>query len=155
MPATREQVLEALFAKLSTAYAFSAATRRNASPETLAPAGGSALALVVHHEDYHRPSPSAPPRRTLTALAIVYVNVGTDPNAVPDAVLNPIKDAIDAALKADNPTTGLCTLGGLVYRRLSRGRGDPGPGRQARPGPRRHADQARSALTPRPPVSPR
>ena len=115
MPATREQAIEALFSRLTGAYAFSAATRRLASPETLAPAGGSALALVVHHEDYHRQSPSAPPRRTLTALAIAYVNVGGDPNAVPDAVLNPIKDAIDAALKPDDPVTGRCTLGGLVF----------------------------------------
>lgn len=128
MPATREQVLEALFAKLKAAYAFSAATRRNASPETLAPAGGSALALVVHHEDYHRPSSSVPPRRTLTALAIVYVNVGTDPNAVPDAVLNPIKDAIDAALKPDDPTTGRCTLGGLVFAAYLEGEVIQAPG---------------------------
>ena len=36
MPATREQAIEALFSRLTGAYAFSAATRRLASPETLA-----------------------------------------------------------------------------------------------------------------------
>ena len=81
----------------------------------MAAPGAPALGIVTAYETYHSPSPNAPPRRTMTVLALVYINTGLDPNGIPDAVLNDIQDAIDAALKADDPTTGRCTLGGLVY----------------------------------------
>ena len=113
--ATREAVIAALFARLTGAYAFAATTRRIASPNTMAAPGAPALGIVTAYETYHSPSPNAPPRRTMTVLALVYINTGLDPNGIPDAVLNDIQDAIDAALKADDATTGRCTLGGLVY----------------------------------------
>ncbi|RBP03809.1 hypothetical protein DFR50_14257 [Roseiarcus fermentans] len=115
MATTREQAIEALFATLSSAYPFGAATRRLAAPEQLATPGKPGFGLVVHHEAYHRPNLNVPPRRTLTALAVIYVATGANPNGVPDALLNPIKDAFDAALAPDNVQTGTCTLGGLVF----------------------------------------
>ncbi len=113
MATTREQALAALFAKLKASYAFGASTRRLVSPETIAAPGLPALVLVVQHEEYQQ-RPAQPPRRTIHALAILYIDTGSDPNAIPDAVLNPIQDAIDHALLPDDPT-GRCTLGGLVY----------------------------------------
>ena len=83
LPVTREQIMEALQARLQGCYAFSAVTRRNVSPETIVSAGQAALALVKHHETYHRPSPAQPPRRTLTIMAIVYIDVGANANAIP------------------------------------------------------------------------
>ena len=131
--ATREQIMEALQARLqgiivNGSPAFNAVTRRNVSPETIVSAGQAALALVKHHETYHRPSPAQPPRRTLTIMAIVYIDVGANANAIPDAVLNPIQDAIDAALAPDDNVRGTCTLGGLVYSAMIAGEVIAAPG---------------------------
>ena len=115
--ATREAAIGALFTRLCGAYAFTQTTRRLASPETIAAPGEPALALVPRPvgETYRVVAPNLPPRRTLALFAIVYVDAGADPNAIPETLLNPIRDAIDAALVADDPITGRCTLGGLVY----------------------------------------
>ncbi len=113
MTATRESVMAALLAKLTGAFAFGAVTRRLVSPETIATPGKPALVLIEHHEEYEQ-RPAQPPRRKMSVMAILYIDTGSDPNAIPDAVLNPIQDAIDAALAPDAPHLGRCTLGGLV-----------------------------------------
>ncbi len=128
MPATREQAIGALVTRLAAAASFGAVTRRLVSPETIASPGAPALAVVTHHETYHSPSPNLPPRRTLTVLAILYVDAGADPNVIPDALLNPLQDAVDAALKADDAVSGRCTLGGLVYAAQARGEVIRAPG---------------------------
>ena len=128
MATTREQAMEALQTRLTSAYSFGAVGRRNVSPETIASPGSPALMLIKHHETYERQSPSLPPRRTLTVLACVYIDTGTDPNAIPDAVLNPIQDAIDTALLPDDFTTGRCTLGGLVFSAYIKGEVIAAPG---------------------------
>ena len=119
--------MEALFAKLSGAYAFGVATRRLVSPETIATPGAPALVLIVHHEEYEQ-RPAQPPKRTMTVLAVLYIDTGSDPNAIPDAVLNPIQDAIDAALAPDTPGQGRCTLGGLVSSVVIKGQVVKAPG---------------------------
>ncbi len=130
MATTREQATAALFAKLSAVASFSMKTRRLYSPEQFAAQAlsGPVLGLVTHHEVYHRPSPTQPPRRTLTVSAFVYINVSNNVNGIPDAVLNPILDAIDAALLPDNFATGNCTLGGLVFAVLINGEVIRSPG---------------------------
>ncbi len=115
MAATREQIMEALQTRLTAAYAFGAVTRRNASPETIATPGSPALVLIKHHETYHRQSPSLPPRRTMVVLAIVYIDTGSNVNLIPDAIINPIQDAIDTALLPDDLQQNRCTLGGLAF----------------------------------------
>ena len=131
MAATREQIMEALQARFAATAGIPAIlTRRNASPSTIATPNNPAMVLVKRHETYHRTSESLPPRRTMTVLGIVYVDTGSDPNGIPDAVLNPIQYAIDAALAPDSLQTNLCTLGGLVYAVIIRGElmnapGDP------------------------------
>ena len=130
MAATREQAIEALAARLATAYAFGTVTRRVTSPTTLGQPGAPGLGIVVHHESYHRPALNVPPRRTMFVSAIVYVATGNNANAIPDAILNPIKDAIDAALARDNFATGFCTLGGVVEACGIRGEVVQAPGDQ-------------------------
>ena len=123
MAVTREAAIEALFAKLSSAtwgssQTFGLKTRRLIAPEQMAaPGSAPGLALVVHHEKTSRPSPTRPPVRTVTAVAVVYIDVSgqANVNVIPDAVLNPIKDAVEAALGVDSGQTGTCTLGGAVY----------------------------------------
>lgn len=59
-----------------------------------------------------RRDPGLPPRWTLTADLFVYVQAPDDATA-PATVINPLLDAIEAALAPD-PVDNLQTLGGLV-----------------------------------------
>lgn len=131
--ATREGALAALQTALAGAATFGMVTRRLMAPEDMATPGLPGLAIVVHHEQTHRPGPTAPPRRTLSASVVVYVDVGaSDPNAIPDSVLNPILDAIDAVFDpraaANLATDGRCTLGGAVWGALISGETIRAPG---------------------------
>ena len=131
---TREAALEALLATLgaatwgSPATGFGIKTRRNLAPEQMATVGSPGLALMVHHEEYERRALNLPPRRTITVAVAVYVCVGNDFTAIPDAVLNPIKDALDVALAPDNHASGFCTLGGAVAQCGIRGEVIQAPG---------------------------
>ena len=109
----REDVMAALLSRLSIP-AFVTISRRNRAPETLAPSLTPALMLVGHKETYERPSASAPAKITLHLLAIIYIDVGNDENAIPDAILNGLLDQVTLALKPDQPNLGRTTLGGLV-----------------------------------------
>ena len=111
----RETAVNALLTKLTGLGLFTIIGRRNVSPETIATPNNPALLLLTHHENYVRLDFAQPPKRTLTVMAVVYIDTGTDENAVPDTVLNTLQDAIDGALSADDRSTGRCTLGGVVF----------------------------------------
>lgn len=113
--ATREQALAALLAVLSATADFKLVSRRNRSPESITADQSPALFLIETGESYVRPAPNQPPRRTLQVDAIFYNDVGSDPNAIPTAVINAALDALDTAMRPDNQLTGLFTIGGLVY----------------------------------------
>ena len=113
--ATREAILEALLAVIASSGDFALTGRRNRAPETIGPSLSPAVFLVKALESWRRPSPSLPPIRTMTAKAFFYNDVGNDPNAIPEDVINNALDALDALLQPDNPVTGRFTLGGLVY----------------------------------------
>lgn len=108
---TREPIFAALFAKLAARPEFKTTARRlkhwDDVPANQQPAlfmqQGAELAVQV---------PRQPSKRTLAANLIVYFR--SDGGQVPGSVINPLLDAIDAALAPDNPITHLCTLGGLV-----------------------------------------
>jgi hypothetical protein len=57
-----------------------------------------------------------PPKIEMTALLRIYVATGADIDPTVDAngMLNPIIDAIEAALQIDDVINEACTLGGLV-----------------------------------------
>jgi hypothetical protein len=57
-----------------------------------------------------------PPKWQLDLDLYLYVHAGDDPGSVPTTVLNPLIDAIEAALAPDNVRDGqnVLTLGGLV-----------------------------------------
>jgi hypothetical protein len=126
--ATREQIMGALMTRLTNAYSFTAVTRRNGEPVTIAAPGQPAQFILKHGEDHYRPSPNLPPRRTLSVLAMLYIDTGTDANAIPDAILNPIQDAVDVAMQPDDPSTNRCTLGGLVFSAMTKGKVINAPG---------------------------
>ena len=116
---TREQVMQAIFNLLATAYAFQYTSRR---PMTEANLSSSALfpaMFVIDDDEQHkRGDIVAPAVRTITCAAWIFTNTGEDPNAVPATILNNIIDSIDpvtAGVLMPNPLTGHQTLGGLVY----------------------------------------
>jgi hypothetical protein len=115
MATTREQIMAALLTLLQNSGEFATVTRRNRNPETIAAPSTPALVLVGHSETYERKSPSLPAIRTLEARAVIYYDVGQNENAVPDSVINPLLDGVDAAFAPDDPSSGRCTLGGLVF----------------------------------------
>ena len=57
-----------------------------------------------------------PPKIEMTALLRVYVTTGSDIDPVVDSneLLNPIIDAVEAAIQIDDEINEACTLGGLV-----------------------------------------
>jgi hypothetical protein len=111
---SRNDVAAALLAKLAGAYAFTSTSRRNRDPQRIGPSQAPCLFLLDHEESYTRPSPDVPPVREIAFVALVYVDVGNNENAIPAAVMNDILDALDVALAGD-PCTGRETLGGLVF----------------------------------------
>lgn len=60
------------------------------------------------------PARGVPTKWTLSAD--VYIYVRTDGDQVPGTVMNPLLDAIEAALRNDNAMQRVQTLGGLVER---------------------------------------
>jgi len=53
-------------------------------------------------------------RLSVDLLLYARTNAQNDPDVVPAQVLNPLLDAIEAALTPDDPMNDACTLGGLV-----------------------------------------
>lgn len=113
MAASREQIMQALLLRLQQAYPFAVVGRRNPRPDNIAEPNEPALFLLKHHEFHKIVSPNMPPKRSMTVMAMVYFDASNDPNAVPDALINDMTDAIDQALRPDNVIHGRCTLGGL------------------------------------------
>jgi hypothetical protein len=112
---TRNQIAEALLARLSGAYAFVTASRRNRDPKRIGTSETPCLILLEHEEEYERQSAALPPIRASLFIALIYIDVGNDENAIPAATMNSIRDAIDAALVPDDDATGRQTLGGIVH----------------------------------------
>lgn len=119
---TRETLYAAIFAKFASltfssggATTFASNSRRLQHFEQVEPEGFPALFMVQTTESVVQQR-GLPPKWTLGMLLYVYVktNAQQDTTVVPSQLLNPILDAIDAALAVDDFKAGTCTLGGLV-----------------------------------------
>jgi len=118
---TREQVFAALWARVSAATiggnpAFVTKDRTvlpwDAVPSELYPC----LFMAKGSEQIARVR-GLPPKITMNALLYIYAitNAQSDDSAAsPSEILNPLLDAIDAALAPDSNETNTCTLGGIV-----------------------------------------
>lgn len=115
MNATREQIATALFNLVKTATGVQNASRRWKIWSDVAPADQPALFLVQGKEMPHTTVNGQPPRWLLRFEVVLYVNVGegNDADITPDAVINPLVDAVEAALKPPRPGENQ-TLQGLV-----------------------------------------
>lgn len=128
MSVSRETIMTALLAHLSSVAAFKTKSRRLRKPESFRLDEVPALMLLEAAEMHRSPSTRQPPIRRMMAQAVLYTDVGTDANAIPAATINNILDAIEAALAPDNPLTGQFTLGGKVESIVVDGRVVKAPG---------------------------
>lgn len=114
----REDIYNALFLKLKSAYQFKTATRRVRHWDAFKNEQGPVLVMIEEGETYEPEFTGEPTKVTLDVTAMVYFwvsgKIGDGPDA-PISLLNPIVDALEAAIAPD-PTTQAQTLGGVVNR---------------------------------------
>lgn len=106
--------MAALFAKLQAVANFKTASRRLEHWDDVAPADQPALFLALRREEVTTAPPGTNPVSKITADCYLYANTGADRTIAPSTILNPLVDAIFAALVPDNAVTNKQTLGGLV-----------------------------------------
>ena len=107
----REAIYSALFAKITGAAGFGTASRRLRHWSDVGPAEQPALFQVQKSEMAKRDA-GLPPKWTLALDLFVYAQAPDDLSAA-TTVMNPLLDAIEAALAPD-PVTNVQSLGGLV-----------------------------------------
>lgn len=134
--ATRETILDALFERVRSVQ-FSSQVQGTLQWRTSSrrlrlfdavPAGEQPAVFQVEHEEtYEQPNIGTPPVRTLNVSLFCYAQAPSG-GTVGGSLLNYMLAGIESALAADNPSTGLCTLGGQVYQCVIKGRllKDPG-----------------------------
>ena len=109
---SRETVYAALFARVASAAKFTTKSRRLKHFAQVQSGEHPAIFQIQRDEDAQI-TRGIPTRWNLRVDLFIYA-WQSDPKAAPSQSLNPLLDAIEAALKPDNPTVNDCTLGGLV-----------------------------------------
>lgn len=114
MTPSRETIMEALLERLKqiagNGKPVNGVYRRVRSWADSAPK--PCVYIGEHSDEYSRQSENLP-KASMSILLFVYTQTG-DMAAIPSKQQNEILDAIDDALKPDNPSENKCTLGGLV-----------------------------------------
>lgn len=112
MNPTREQIMAALWAKVSNITGIKTSSRRLLHWDDIAPADQPAL-FMAQGPQVATLTRGFPLKWLLHANLHLYVNSGENPNLSPAPALNTLLDAIEAALA---PGAGAYqTLGGLVH----------------------------------------
>jgi hypothetical protein len=122
MPGTREQVADALMAKIAAtvfpaavngSMSFVETSRQLQLFDTVDSSHQPAAFLIEHAETYEQPGRGIPPRRILTFSIFCYARsqIGS---IVGGTVINNMLLGIENALVADDIMSNLLTLGGLV-----------------------------------------
>jgi hypothetical protein len=106
---SREPIYAALFERAAGATHFVTVGRRQRHWSEMTPAEQPALLMKQKSEVALVPAPGAPTVWTLAVELYVYAHAG-DPYVAPATVLNPLLDAVEAAL-APSPATGMQDLG--------------------------------------------
>jgi hypothetical protein len=109
----RETIYAALYTKLSAAAGFTTTSRRLKHWADVPPTDQPALFVSQRAETNNPMPPGLPPRYTFHVDVYLYANTGADSGVPPATILNPLLDAVHAAL-APNYNTGKQNLGGLV-----------------------------------------
>lgn len=117
---TREPIYAAVLAffaalTVGAAPAFLTATRKLKTWEDVEPEAQPALLLrqVIEHANYRKGLPTI---WTCDVVLMLYVKTQAQnvESVIPSEILNPLLDAIEAAIVVDDPATNSATLGGLV-----------------------------------------
>lgn len=113
----RETIYAALFAKLSASAGYVTTSRKLRHWNDVSSEEQPALFVAQRSEVVERPR-GLPPKWALTVDVYVYVSTAAqqDSSVIPSQMLNPLIDALEAALAADDLANNACTLGGLVSR---------------------------------------
>lgn len=113
MNPTREQIALALFKLLSGISAFAYASRRPQlwNEATAMPA----LYMGNPNEEYvYQHGTGSPAHITLSFDIFIYINVGLDPNTIPDTQVNNLLDTLETTLGGVAINGQPQTLGGIV-----------------------------------------
>ncbi len=108
----REQIMQALFALVSGSSSYVTASRR-LRLWTDVSSGEKPAIFQYERDDMYANGKNYLPIVEMSVDLFVYIDAGKDQSIAPITVLNPLIDAIDAALKP-SPVTNKQTLGGLV-----------------------------------------
>jgi hypothetical protein len=111
-PPTRETVFQALFNLVATVPGFKVTTRRYIRPSAVEAINTPILMTWEQPEKTEGSERGLRKRWWEVWLIIVYYN--NDQNVAGATLLNPLIDAVEAALMPDNPVHQTQTLGGLV-----------------------------------------
>jgi len=109
----RETIYAALFAKVSGIAGVKSSSRRLKHYQDVSPADQPALFQRQVNEDFIR-ARGLPIKLNMKAELYLYVNTAGDSAVAPSTILNPLVDAIDAALAPSPGPENTQTLGGLV-----------------------------------------
>jgi hypothetical protein len=112
MTASREAIMSALFALVSGSAPFVTSSRR-LKLWTDVPAAERPAIFQYERDDSYTNGKQYLPIIEMNVDLYIYTYPGTDSGITPISVLNPLLDAVDAAL-APSKVTGRQTLGGLV-----------------------------------------
>jgi hypothetical protein len=112
MTAPRESIMQALFALVSGAAGFVTASRRLRLWGSLSPAEKPAI-FQYERDDTYTNGKNYLPTVEMNVDLYIYTAPGIDSGVTPISLLNPLIDAIDAALRS-GLVNNRQTLGGLV-----------------------------------------
>lgn len=112
----RERIYSTLFTLLQTVSGFNKYSRRLKHWDDVGAPDMPALFLVQGKEN-SRGITGMPTKWVFAAEIYLYVNAGSDPNAVPYTILNPLVDSVIALFDAANNSAsgGRQDLGGLIH----------------------------------------
>ncbi len=111
---SREAIMQALFALVSTSTGFTTASRRLKLWGDVGSSDKPALFMYERGDEYRGAERYVPPTVTMNVDLFIYIDAGKDLSIEPITVLNPLVDAISAALTPSKSAGGKQTLGGLV-----------------------------------------
>lgn len=111
---TREQIMQALFALVSGLAGFITASRRLKLWSDVSSGEKPAIFQYERDDEQKGADRYVPPTVIMNADLYIYTAPGMDSGVIPISILNPLIDAVNAALKPGPAAGGKQTLGGLV-----------------------------------------
>jgi hypothetical protein len=113
MAVTREIVFQALFARLQGIPGIVSTSRRMTLPAQVAP-GDQPCLMLWEQPEIARNQTGMPDKRVWEAWAVL-VFTNTDQTIAGATIINPMLEALEAALSVDDYGRNVCSLGGLVH----------------------------------------